>query len=98
MAFDFNPAWEQGNYPSGAGLSDSKPFLQFSDDNSLWEASNLPAIGTALGLRWGGTFNSRDPIHFDFGDVVAETAKDQLVAMAQEQNVPLNRVDLTAVV
>jgi len=98
MAIDFNPAWEQGNYPSGAGLSDSKKFLRFSDDNSLWEASNLPAIGTSVGLRWGGTFGNRDPIHFDFGGIVLSAAKDQLVAMAQEQNVPLNRVDLSTVV
>ena len=66
--------------------------------DSLWEASNLPAIGTALGLRWGGTFDNRDPIHFDFGGIVSARTKDQLVAMAQEQDVPLNRVDLSAVV
>ena len=98
MAIDFNPAWEQGNYPSGAGLSDARPFLAFSDDNSLWLASNLPAIGSSVGLRWGGTFDNRDPIHFDFGGIVSARTKDQLVAMAQEQDVPLNRVDLSAVV
>ena len=96
MAFDFNPSWESGVL--APGMTANKPFLEFADTTTKWLTTGLPQIGESLGLRWGGQWASRDPIHFDFGGVVAETAKDRLVAMAQEQNVPLNRVDLSAVV
>ena len=31
-----------------------------------WEQTGFPAIATSLGLLWGGTFNSYDPVHFEW--------------------------------
>ncbi len=81
MAFDFNPKLKNG------------VTLMKATDKATWQNSGVPAIGEAVGMRWGGHFSSNyDPIHFDLGSIYNNSFKKDLVNKALSSGVEANRV------
>lgn len=50
-----------------ANFSKGGETLHSRSSLAAWEASGIPALARAYGLRWGGDFTTRDTVHFDYG-------------------------------
>lgn len=102
------PAASPGNSFHNYGLgidinlfstTNNKLIYAFNKSVKEWQDTKVPSIGDRLGLRWGGTFNTPDQVHFDLGN---KYSINQCKTLAQQtygtdpNDVIGNQIPLTA--
>jgi hypothetical protein len=68
-----NPGSSYHNYGLGLDIAVYSTkvdglYYSFNKSVSEWKQTGIIAIADKLGLRWGGTFNDPDQVHFDLGN------------------------------